>query len=110
MTPREFLSLHWSAPQIEVIDRAIDLITSGQRFFCCFALGAAVAEAGGLNSKSFAVARLYKSQFERFCASRNGGHLPKWWNGKSAGANARRRIAALRAFRKACITAAKDQS
>lgn len=110
MTPQEFIDLHWSAPQIEVIDRAIELIESEREIHCCYALSYAIRETFNQCGAYHEVSILYLQQFSKLCAQQNEGDLPMWWNSCYSTKAKRRRIAALRAFRAACIAAAKDQS
>lgn len=106
MTPREFIDLHWSAPQIEVIDRAIELIESEREIHCCHALSYALRESlNRCGAHQFEVSLLYRQQFSKLCAQQNDGALPRWWDSCYSAVAKRRRIAALRAFREACIEA-----
>ena len=105
MTPREFIDLHWAAPQIEVIDRAIEMIESGYSIYCCHALRDALNGQARGGIAPWPVIYLYQRQFRDFCRSRSGGSVPGWWNFHRSKARQRLRLAALRAFRAACIEA-----
>lgn len=109
-TQQELIDLHWSAPQLEIIDDAIERIEKDRSRFCCIALSASVGRALAeheiyYNSK-WAIAHLYSSQFARFCLN-SKKKLPRWWNSDPSPNNKIRRLKALRAFRQACIDAAK---
>ena len=109
-TQQELIDLHWNEPQLEIIDRAIERIEKGNSNFCCGAIHISVRMALvehkiDYNSEH-ALAGLYHSQFARFCLN-SKKKLPRWWNSTPSPNNKIRRLEALRAFRQACIDAAK---
>lgn len=111
MNRQEFVALHWAAPQTEVIDAAIELIKSDRETHCCYALGRALQCQCDLEVVPWQIIDLYLQQFREFCRAENNGYLPTWWSMYYTKARKRTRLAALRAFRAACISAAnKEQS
>ena len=108
MTPREFVDLHWAAPQLKVLDAAIHMLESRRRDMCCPALTAAVRKFAPRPDDGpdvCAVATLYRAQFGEFSFRRAGGGMPWWWNSPDFEGARGARLAALRAFRAACIEA-----
>lgn len=109
-TQQELIDLHWNAPQLEIIDRAIERIENGPSNFCCIAINISVRRALAEHkidySSEWVIARLYTSQFTRFCLN-SKKKLPRWWDSTPSPRNQIRRLEALRAFRQACIDAAK---
>lgn len=109
----------WNAPpSLAVIDRAIEIIKAGEpTHFSCHALEAAVLEVEfgvrwyGPSHWSGAVFAqrmqertwLYRKQYRRCVRFSPGSAL--WWD--SASRYKKERIAALKAFKQACIDAAK---
>lgn len=91
-----------SAPDLRVIDRAIERIRLGSSHFSCLALREAQYETG---SQDWSIAHEYRSQY-RSWAIRNGAY-PEWWS--SDRPYKRERMAALKSFRQACIDAASKQ-
>lgn len=98
-----------AAPDLAVIDAAIERVRQrgelGWAPFSCYALEWAVlGEYQHLRvSAQQLILRRYKEQFARHAAGCR--KKPWWWNSPIAGAEPR--IRALRAFRRACIEAAK---
>jgi hypothetical protein len=86
-TQQELIDLHWNEPQLEIIDRAIESIEKGRYVFCCLAIyrsvGRALAEHKIDYNSKWAIARLYQSQFARFCLN-SKKKLPRWWNSAPA--------------------------
>lgn len=93
-------------PNLAVIDRAIALVEIGRNAFTCYALQCAVHDVEGrpwISERS----TLYCRQWREFNCHRNGGRFPKWWNKAYSPRRKASRVAALRAFKQACIEAAK---
>jgi hypothetical protein len=86
-------------PDLAVIDRAIELVRSGQERWTCWAL--VMAE----NPRGCSPRNKYTAQFRLHMTSDRG--LPDWWTeGENTPENRALRIAALKSFRQACIDAA----
>ena len=90
---------HTKGPDLRVIDRAIERIKSGKDRCTVIALYGVLRELGGAEHRG-----TYSTQYGRF-SWRNG--KPRWWN--SPHLHTRARIAALKAFRQACIDSAKEK-
>ena len=113
MTPQEFLKQHYAAPDLRVIDAAIELVRRGEQVFSCLALTVAVyvaappgytAEEEGID-RVHRVAALYREQY-RLSAQLPDGSLPDFWDGADTTDNCVARIRALENFRAACSAAA----
>ena len=91
-----------SAPDLRVIDMAIERIRFDANHHSCAALAFGL---GDLGCYSRSLAEEYKRQYKLW-TFKNGGR-PKWWN--SGRPYKRARIAALKSFRQACIDAASKQ-
>ena len=91
-----------SAPDLLVIDRAIERIRLGLNRYTCYALERAAFEVA---PQDWTHADAYVNQYQRWTL-RNGKE-PKWWD--SGRRYKRERIAALKSFRQACIDAASKQ-
>ena len=94
-----------AAPDLAVIDAAIESIENGQEVFTRFALGAAVRSAfpGLTFDELFDALRRYCRQYELSCMA--DGARPWWWSCQSP--QQASRIAALKNFRQLCLDAAK---
>lgn len=118
MSSREFVAKHYTSPDLDVIDRAIDSIRRRREDFSCVALMSALWE--GLRAACrdldtpainayYDVASLYKTQYEEFVRSQNAGHRPAFWDSYDADEHRAARIQALQDFRAACIAAANKE-
>lgn len=115
-------------PNLKVIDRAISIIQDGEnRLFAwdrrrskysCLAIEGAgnfihgkikvwggSMRVGTYSSPRGEAIQQYKTQYEKFVRSQNGGKLPRWWN--NVNYSREHRINALKAFKQACIDAGK---
>lgn len=96
-------------PKIEVIDLAIELVRKAYKTSClraekysCVALARAAEQIHGTGDVS-----IYADQYQQYCQSRERWlRNPRWWNDIN-NYRSKPRIAALKAFRQACIDAAK---
>ena len=116
MTPQEFIDKHYAAPDLQVIDAAIELVRRGRQLFSCTALTLAVYNAAprwyyhreGSTDTVYRVAELYRNQY-RLSARLPDGSMPAFWDGDGTQANNDARIRALENFRAACIAAANKE-
>jgi hypothetical protein len=95
------------APDLSVIDEAIDRIASGKNTYSCLALeSAAMARKTG-----YADAKKYIRQYCMVICGVDNSHEPYWWDMASSREELKKaRIQALLKFRQACIDAAKKES
>ena len=97
----------WNAPpSLAVIDEAIEFIRSGYTVYTCIALQRAVERCERTAHPS-GRDWLYRSQYRR-CVWGPNSHRPVWWDCRFAYYK-NERIAALQAFRQACIDAGAKQ-
>lgn len=118
MTPQEFIDKHYAAPDLRVIDRAIEGIRRGRCPYSCVALARAVqahinyacrCHRDGALGAYVAVSALYRRQYKEFVLSKNAGRLPTFWDAAVTPENHTARIRALQDFRAACIAAANKE-
>lgn len=87
-------------PDLAVIDKAVRRIEKRLDAQTCWALFHASDDIGGYPNNN-----VYVRQFRAFVTDQDS-HFPIWWNNCYTAANKKHRIAALKAFRQACIDAA----
>lgn len=90
-----------TAPNLAVIDGAIDNIRQGSNSYSCTALISAAEDLHIHRGCS-----VYLRQYLQLTLAQNNGREPDWWNSPSP--YKRERIRALMAFKAACIKAGKD--
>lgn len=96
---------HRYGPDLAVIDAAIQCTENGYTEFTCFAISRSLLALHGEHDYLNWLSK-YRSQYRAFCmANALQLHTARWWDKSHTTGRKKWRIAALKAFRQACIDA-----